>query len=181
MPDENAELTFPSIKFPIVTDLRVNASELAARCNVPPPESLDDVTAIILANEIVNLFGSDRIGHRPGSGDDESLDSKGACFLYIIGTAMCRVLVEQGHEIELAAVYDRSGRAIFQGCPEERITRILDEGQRLGDRLFEEAIGSGEIYEFVLFVMSLGLLYSIEPRGGAMDGIVSLFEQIKGF
>lgn len=179
MPEDNPEITFPSIKFPIVTDLNINASALAKHYGVPPPETLDDTASIILTNLIVNLFSDERISHRPAPGDDENVDIKGACFLYIIGTAMCRVLAEQGNEIDLTEMYGRSGGAIFQAFPEDQVSLVLQEGQSLAERLFEEAITNGEINEYVLFVMSMGLLYSIEPKAGAMDSIVSLFEQIR--
>lgn len=178
MADENLEITFPSIKFPIITDLHVNAFELAKRYGLPPPESTYDITTIILTNTIVNLYCHERIGHRPAAGEDGNLDIKGACFLYIIGRSMCRVLAEQGNEVDLPEIYKGSGRAIFQECAEEYVTTVLDEGQALAERLFEEALTSDEINEFVLYVMSLGLLYSIEPNGGTLNSLVSLFEQI---
>jgi hypothetical protein len=94
---------------------------------------------------------------------------------------MCRVLLEQGNDIDLAEIYRGSGDAIFQGCPEDYVSSVLEEGQQLAERFFEEALTNDDINEFVLFVMSMGLLYSIEPKDDAMSGIVSLFGQIKEF
>lgn len=181
MAEENPEITFPSIKFPILTDLRVNALALAKHYGVPPPETLQDVIALILTNVIVNLFSSNRIDHNPASDNDDNLDIKGACFAYIIGTALCRVLVEQGNEVDLMEVYQESGNAIFQECAEEKASMVLQEGQALAERFFEEALNNGEINEFALFVMSLGLLYSIEPKDDTLNSLVSLFDQIKDF
>lgn len=179
MEENNTELTFPTIKFPILTDLQVNASELAMHYGMEPPASINDITTIILTNLIVNMFCTEKIAHRPDPDGDENIDIKGACFLYVIATAMCRVLGEQGTEVDLMEIYGKSGNAIFQDCPEGYVSMVLDKGQSLGERFYEEALTNSEINEFVLFVMSFGLLYSIEQKGETLSTIVSLFEQIK--
>ncbi|HEY5995505.1 MAG TPA: hypothetical protein VIU29_00720 [Candidatus Deferrimicrobiaceae bacterium] len=177
MPENESEILFPTIRFPIVTDLRMNALALAAQYGMPPPDTLRDVASIVLANMLVLLFRSDRIGGRPCGDEESEADAKGACFLYIIGAAVCRVLAEQGNEIDAGEVYGASSGAIFQGCPEERAAAVLRDGQAMAERLFDEALENREVNEFVQYVMSLGLLYAIEPKEGTLAELASLFER----
>ena len=179
MPEEKLEITFPTIKFPILNDLRANAFALASQYGLPAPETPGDITTIILTNAIVRLFCHDRIRHRPAADGDANLDVKGAAFLFIIGTAICRVLTEQENDVDLEETYRRSGSAIFQGCPDEYASSVLQDGQALSERLYDEAMVNGEINEYVLYVMSHGVLYAIEPREATMDALATLFEQIR--
>jgi hypothetical protein len=155
----------------------MNALALAAQYGMPPPDNLRDVASIVLASTMVALFRSERIGRLPCGDEEDEADVKGACFLCIVGSAVCRVLAEQGNGIDAGEVYERSGGAIFQGCPGERASALLRDGQEMAERLFDEALESGEVNEFVQYVMSLGLLYAIEPKESTLDELASLFER----
>lgn len=178
MPENRLEITFPTIHFPIEADLHMHALALAERYEIPPPEDLEDVAAIVLIHDLASVYTHERIRHRPGFDGDLVADVKGACFLFFIGTALCRILGEQGREVDLLAVYGRSGRAIFQGCPEEYLANVLEEGRRLAERLYDEALSDGEVNELIQYVMSLGVLLSIEPKEGTVEELVALFERM---